>query len=132
MKKILSIGMLTLTLNAMPTNTTLSNQDNSSKTEKKRYVIDLDKELKEGKERGGISDIIKGIIPLGHNDEVTFLGKKVLISKGIKVYINDIYQETLKVIKRTLTIKTDNLSVGDVVTIKTKRDKVLVEKKVTK
>ena len=133
MKKYLLLIIIALNLNVMATETTQASENNISKEEKtKTYIIDLDKERKEADERGIVEDIIKGIIPLGHNDEVTFFGKKVLISRGIKVYINDVYQESIKVIKRTFTLKTADLKVGDKVTVKTKKGTPLVEKKVVK
>ena len=133
MTKYLLLGLLTFNLNVMAKTTVESKENNVSKEEKtKTYIIDLDKERKEADERGIVEDIIKGIIPLGHNDEVTFIGKKVLISRGIKVYINDVYQESIKVIKRTFTLKTADLKVGDKVTVKTKKGTPLVEKKVVK
>ena len=133
MTKYLLLGLLIFNLNVMAKTTVEAKENNNSKEEKtKTYIIDLDKERKEAKERGTIEDLIRGIIPLGHNDEVTFLGKKVLISRGIKVYINDVYQESIKVIKRTFTLKTADLKVGDKVTVKTKKGTTLVEKKVVK
>ena len=131
MKKYLLLTIIVFNLDAMATEITSSNENNSSKEETKTLKIDLDKERKEAKERGGFEDIIKGFIPLGHNDEVTFLGKKVLISRGIKVYINGIYKETIKVVNRMFTIKTSDLKVGDKITVKT-GDTTLVDKEVVK
>jgi len=108
------------------------NASNQETNVSKILTIDLEKEKKPSKERDGTFDIIKGIIPLGHNDEVTFIGKKVLILKPIKLYVNNILKKTIKSTKEILSIKTSELSVGDVVTIKSKKGTTLVRKKVVK
>jgi len=108
------------------------NASNQETNVSKILTIDLEKEKKPSKERDGTFDIIKGIIPLGHNDEVTFIGKKVLILKPIKLYVNNILKKTIKSTKEILSIKTSELSVGDVVTIKNKKGTTLVRKKVVK
>jgi hypothetical protein len=113
-------------------NTNDNNDSTIENNQTKRLVIDLDKEQIDVEERGTVEDIIKGIIPLGHNDEVTFLGKDVLIATPIKVYINDIYQQAIKVIDGVFTIKLSKLKDGDKVTIKNKKGNILVEKRVVK
>jgi hypothetical protein len=136
MKKEILIGLILLNVNVMATDIKV-NDNNSSKEElnnsKKKVIIDLDEEDAKNEERGGIDDIIRGIIPLGHNDEVTFWGKDVvLISSNIKVYINDIYQDAIEVIDGVFTIKSSQLNDGDTVTVKNKNGNTLVEKKVSK
>lgn len=116
----------------MASETKLSEESNTTKEESKKLEIDLDKEKKEAKKRGDAFDIIKGLIPLGHNDEVTFLGKKVLILKPIKLYVNGILKKTIKSTKEILNIKTSELTVGDIVVIKNGKGTKLVEKKVVK
>ena len=113
------------------------NENNSSTVElnisKKTVIIDLDEEDAENEDRGAVDDIIRGIIPLGHNDEVTFWGKDVvLISSNIKVYINDVYQEAIEVIDGVFTIKASKLNDGDTISVKNKNGNTLVEKKVNK
>ena len=132
MKKEIVIGLILLNINLMATDIKITD-NNLSKEEsnisKKRVIINLDEE---GDDRG-IGDIIKGIIPLGHNDEVTFWGKDVvLISSNIKVYINDVYQEAIEVIDGVFTIKASKLNNGDRVTIKSGNGNTLVEKRVEK
>ena len=128
-KQILLISLLTFNLNLMASDLNASNQETNVS---KILTIDLEEEKKPSKERDGTFDIIKGIIPLGHNDEVTFIGKKVLILKPIKLYVNNILKKTIKSTKEILSIKTSELSVGDVVTIKNKKGTTLVRKKVVK
>ena len=132
MKKEIVIGLILLNINLMATDIKITD-NNLSKEEsnisKKRVIINLDEE---GDDRG-IGDIIKGIIPLGHNDEVTFWGKDVvLISSNIKVYINDVYQEAIEVIDGVFTIKASNLNNGDRVTIKSGNGNTIVDKRVKK
>lgn len=127
MKKYLLIGLLlAFNINVMAVETHVL-----SEKKIKTLRIDLDKEQKENNERGVVSDIIKGVIPLGHNDEVTFFGKNVLISRGIKIYINGIYQKSIKVVNNMFTLQTSDLKVGDKVTVK-KRNTTLVDKEVVK
>jgi len=136
MKKEILIGLILLNVNLMAMDIKV-NENNSSTVEsnisKKRVIIDLDEEDAENEDRGAVDDIIRGIIPLGHNDEVTFWGKDVvLISSNIKVYINDVYQEAIEVIDGIFTIKASKLNDGDRVTIKSGNGNTLVEKKVNK
>ena len=136
MKKEILIGLILLNMNLMATDIKV-NDNNSSKeesnTSKKRVIIDLDEEDAENEDRGAVDDIIRGIIPLGHNDEVTFWGKDVvLISSNIKVYINDVYQEAIEVIDGVFTIKASKLNNGDTITVKNKNGNTIVEKKVNK
>ena len=135
MKKKILLGVILLNAMLIANNPQLNEDNNRSKTENnqtKKLVINLDEEQEDAEERGVVEDIIKGIIPLGHNDEVTFLGKDVLIATPIKVYINDIYQEAIKVIDGIFTIKASKLKDGDKVTIKNKKGNIVVEKKVEK
>jgi len=135
MKKKILLGVILLNAMLIANNPQLNEDNNRSKTENnqtKKLVINLDEEQEDAEERGVVEDIIKGIIPLGHNDEVTFLGKDVLIATPIKVYINDIYQEAIKVIDGIFTIKSSKLKDGDKVTIKNKKGNIVVEKKVEK
>ena len=136
MKKEILIGLILLNVNLMATDIKV-NDNNSSNEEsnksKKRVIIDLDEEDAENEDRGTVDDIIRGIIPLGHNDEVTFWGKDVvLISSNIKVYINNVYQDAIKVIDGVFTIKASKLNDGDTVTVKNKNGNTIVEKKVEK
>jgi len=132
MKKEIVIGLILLNINLMATDIKITDNNLSkeeSNVSKKSVIINLDEE---GDDRG-IGDIIKGIIPLGHNDEVTFWGKDVvLISSNIKVYINDVYQEAIEVIDGVFTIKASKLNDGDRVTIKSGNGNTLVEKRVEK
>lgn len=135
MKKILLLTLIAFNLNAVASEISSSSDNNTSKEETnqtKTLVIDLDKEKKDSKERDGAFDIIKGIIPLGHNDEVAFLGKKVLIAKPIKLYVNDVLKRTIRSVKEILSIQTSELAVGDTVTIKNRKGNTLMEKKVVK
>jgi hypothetical protein len=135
MKKEILLGVILLNAMLIANNPQLNEDNNRSKTENnqtKKLVINLDEEQEDAEERGVVEDIIKGIIPLGHNDEVTFLGKDVLIATPIKVYINDIYQEAIKVIDGVFTIKASKLKDGDKVTIKNKKGNIVVEKRVEK
>ena len=135
MKKYLLIGLITLSINVMATETVTREENNSSKTEQsnsKVLIIDLDKEAEENEQRGAIDDIIKGIIPLGHNDEVTFFGENVLLATPITITIVDKYNKIKKTLIDVFTIKTADLNVGDSIKIRNKRDVLLVEKKVTK
>ena len=136
MKTEILIGLILLNVNLMATDIKI-NENNSSTVElnisKKTVIIDLDEEDAENEDRGAVDDIIRGIIPLGHNDEVTFWGKDVvLISSNIKVYINDVYQEAIEVIDGVFTIKASKLNDGDMVTIKSGNGNTLVEKKIKK
>jgi hypothetical protein len=135
MKKYLLLGLMAFNLNAIgseisPTSHNKISKEGNNKT--KTLIIDLDKEKKDAKERGDAFDIIKGIIPLGHNDEVTFLGKKVLIARPVTLYVNDVLKKTIKNAKEILSIKTSELAVGDTVTIKNRKGTTLVEKKIVK
>ena len=132
MKKYLLLGLIAFNLNVMASETKLSDENNTTKEESQKFEIDLDKEKKEAKKRGDAFDVIKGLIPLGHNDEVTFLGKKVLILKPIKLYVNGVLKKTIKSTKEILNIKTSELTVGDIVVIKNGKGTKLVEKKVVK
>jgi len=135
MKKEILLGVILLNAMLIANNPQLNEDNNRSKTENnqtEKLVINLDEEQEDAEERGVVEDIIKGIIPLGHNDEVTFLGKDVLIATPIKVYINDIYQEAIKVIDGVFTIKASKLKDGDKVTIKNKKGNIVVEKRVEK
>ena len=136
MKTEILIGLILLNVNLMAMDIKVNENNSStveSNTSKKRVIIDLDEEDAENEDRGAVDDIIRGIIPLGHNDEVTFWGKDVvLISSNIKVYINDVYQEAIEVIDGVFTIKASKLNDGDMVTIKSGNGNTLVEKRVKK
>lgn len=112
--------------------TAVVSENNNSQAEKKSYIIDLDKEIKNDGLKGGAFETLRGLIPLGNNDEVAFVGKKLFIATPIKLYINGKINKTVKFLKGILTIKSSELAVGDSVTIKNRFGVKLVEKKVVK
>ena len=105
---------------------------NSKKEEPKKFLIDLDKEVKDDGLKGGVLETIRGLIPMGHNDEVSFIGKKLFIATPIKLYINGKWKATVKSIKGMFTIKGSEVKNGDKVVIKNRFDVKLVEKEVVK
>ena len=98
---------------------------------KKILVIDLDKAKEDGK-KGGASTILKGIISIGHNDEVQFIGENTLMARGITITITSKMNKLKKTLIDVFTIKTSDLAVGDTIRIKNRRGKVKVEQKVKK
>jgi len=107
--------------------------ENKSRTQKpKKIIIDLDKEIKDNGLKGGVFDTIRGFIPMGHNDEVSFIGKELFVATPIKLYINGKLKETIKSIKGIFTIKGSEVNNGDTVTIKNRFGTKLVEKRVKK
>lgn len=104
--------------------------NNNSNHSKKTYIIDLDKEVKDDGLKGGVFETIHGFIYKGNNDEVSFIGKKLFIATPIKLYINGKINETTKLIKGVLTIKTSELAAGDTVVIKNRFGTKLVEQEV--
>jgi len=107
-------------------------ENKSSKKEKKKILIDLDKEIKEDGLKGGVFETIRGIIPMGHNDEVSFIGKELFVATPIKLYINGKLKETVEIIKGIFTIKGSEINDGDTITIKNRFGTKLVEKRVKK
>jgi len=109
---------------------TIVKQEDNSSSSKKPYIIDLDKQVKDDGLKGGEFKTILGFIYKGNNDEVSFVGKKLFISTPIKLYINGKINETTKLIKGILTIKTSELAVGDTVVIKNRFGTKLAEHEV--
>ena len=56
--------------------------DKNKNEKPKKTIIDLDKEIKDDGLKGGAFETIRGLIPMGHNDEVSFIGKKLFIATG--------------------------------------------------
>ena len=106
---------------------------NKSKNQKpKKILIDLDKEIKDDGLKGGVFETIRGLIPMGHNDEVFFKGEKLFIATDIKLYINGKLKSTIKSVKGMFTIKGSEVNDGDRVVIKNRFNVKLMDKKVVK
>ena len=104
----------------------------SKKEEPKKILIDLDKEIKDDGLKGGVFETIRGLIPMGHNDEVSFSGKKLFIATDIKLYINGKWKATLKSAKGIFTIKGSEVNDGDKIVITNRFKKKLIEKEIVK
>ena len=130
MKKYIIAGVLLLS-----TTNLFANSNNYTtvieERGKKILVIDLDKAKEDGK-KGGASTILKGIISIGHNDEVKFIGENTLMARGITITITSKMNKLKKTLIDVFTIKTSDLAVGDTIRIKNRRGKVKVEQKVKK
>jgi hypothetical protein len=98
---------------------------------KKVLVVDLDKAKEDGKKGGG-STLLKGIISIGHNDEVKFIGENTLMARGVTITITTKMNKLKKTLVGIFTIKTSDLEVGDTIRIKNRRGKVKVEQKIVK
>jgi hypothetical protein len=107
-------------------------KNKSNNKEKKKIIIDLDKEIKKDGLKGGAFETIRGLIPMGHNDEVSFIGKELFIATPIKLYINDKLKATIKTFKGIFTIKGSEVENGDTITIKNRFGNKMVEKKIKK
>ena len=130
MKKYLIAGVILLSTANLFANTN-SYMTVIEERGKKVLVVDLDKGKEDGK-KGGASSILKGIISIGHNDEVKFIGENTLMARGITVTITSKMNKLKKTLVDVFTIKTSELAVGDTIRIKNKRGKVKVEQKVVK
>lgn len=131
MKKYIVAGVILLsTVNLFANNnnnyTTVIEEEG-----KKILVVDLDKAKEDGK-KGGTSTLLKGIISIGHNDEVKFIGENTLMARGITITITSKMNKLKKTLVDVFTIKTSDLEVGDTIRIKNRRGKVKVEQKVKK
>jgi len=141
MKKYILLGLIVLGASTIASDVKVVNENNSSeidsnqtkepKQEKKKVVIDLDKEKKESGLKGDDFKMICGFVKLGHNDEVSFKGKKLFLATPIQLFINGKLYATIRKPKDIFTLKTSILKVGDIITIKN-RFVTLVKKKVIK
>ena len=135
-KKLLVVGvsifLVTGCVNQEPKPNMTVKDRNISSQKSKRIIIDLDKEIKDDGLKGGVFDTIRGIIPMGHNDEVSFIGKELFVATPIRLYINGKLKATIKSIKGFFTIKGSEVNDGDTVTIKNRFGTKLVEKRVEK
>jgi len=129
MKKYIVVGVILLSTNLFANADTNSYSTVIEEQGKKVLVVDLDKAREDGKK--GASDILKGIISIGHNDEVKFVGENILTGKKITIIIKSKFNKIKKMLVNVFTIKTSELEVGDTIVIK-KRGKVRVEQKVQK
>jgi hypothetical protein len=129
-----SIFLVTGCTNKQPQATSVVKYENNNsiKKEKKKILIDLDKEIKDDGLKGGAFETIRGLIPMGNSDEVSFIGQKLFIATPIKLYINGKLKATIKSIKGMFTIKGSEVNNGDTVTFKNRFGVKLVEKKVVK
>ena len=131
MKKEIIIGVMLLTTNIFANTQVNSYTTIVQERGKKVLVVDLDKAKEDGK-KGGDSTLLKGIISIGHNDEVKFIGENTLMARGITITITSKMNKLKKTLVDVFTIKTSELAVGDTIRIKNKRGKVKVEQKVVK
>ena len=129
MKKYIVVGVILLSTNLFANADTNSYSTVIEEQGKRVLVVDLDKAREDGKK--GASDILKGIISIGHNDEVKFVGENILTGKKITIIIKSKFNKIKKMLVNVFTIKTSELEVGDTIVIK-KRGKVRVEQKVQK
>jgi len=131
-KKYIIVGVILLS-----TANLFANTNNNSYTTvivedgKSVLVIDLDKAKEDGKKGGG-SSLLKGIISIGNNDEVKFIGENTLMARGITITITSNLNQLKKTLEGVFTIKASDLAEGDIIRIKNRRDKVKVEQKVKK
>lgn len=132
MKKYIIVGVILLS-----TANLFANTNNNSYTTvivedgKSVLVIDLDKAKEDGKKGGG-SSLLKGIISIGNNDEVKFIGENTLMARGITITITSNLNQLKKTLVGVFTIKASDLAEGDIIRIKNRRGKVKVEQKVKK
>ena len=132
MKKYLIAGVILLsTVNLFANTNNNSYMTVIEERGKKVLVIDLDKAKEDGK-KGGASTLLKGIISIGHNDEVKFIGENTLMTRGITITITSKMNKLKKTLVDVFTIKISDLTVGDTIRIKNKRGKVKVEQKIVK
>ena len=129
MKKYIVVGVILFSTNLFANTDTNSYSTVIEEQGKRVLVVDLDKAREDGKK--GASDILKGIISIGHNDEVKFVGENILTGKKITIIIKSKFNKIKKMLVNVFTIKTSELEVGDTIVIK-KRGKVRVEQKVQK
>jgi len=131
-KKYIIVGVILLS-----TANLFANTNNNSYTTvivedgKSVLVIDLDKAKEDGKKGGG-SSLLKGIISIGNNDEVKFIGENTLMARGITITITSNLNQLKKTLEGVFTIKASDLAEGDIIRIKNRRGKVKVEQKVKK
>jgi len=131
-KKYIIVGVILLS-----TANLFANTNNNSYTTvivedgKSVLVIDLDKAKEDGKKGGG-SSLLKGIISIGNNDEVKFIGENTLMARGITITITSNLNQLKKTLVGVFTIKASDLAEGDIIRIKNRRGKVKVEQKVKK
>jgi hypothetical protein len=130
-KKYIIVGVILLTTNLFANVNKNSYTTVIAERGKKILVIDLDKAKEDGK-KGGASTLLKGIISIGHNDEVKFIGENTLMARGITITITSKMNKLKKTLVDVFTIKTSELAVGDTIRIKNKRGKVKVEQKIVK
>jgi len=130
-KKEIIIGVMLLTTNIFANTQVNSYTTIVQERGKKVLVIDLDKAKEDGK-KGGASTLLKGIISIGHNDEVKFIGENSLMARPITITITSKMDKLKKTLVNIFTIKTSDLAVGDTIRIKNRRGKVKVEQKVKK
>jgi len=131
MKKYIVAGVLSMSINLFANINTNSYSSIIEERGKNVLVVDLDKAKEDGK-KGGASTILKGIISIGHNDEVKFIGENSLMARPITITITSKMNKLKKTLVDVFTIKTSDLAVGDTIRIKNKRGKVKVEQKVKK
>ena len=132
MKKYLIAGVILLsTANLFASSNSNNYMTVIEERGKKILVVDLDKGNEDGK-KGGASTILKGIISIGHNDEVKFIGKNTLMARGITVTITNSVNKVKKTLAGIFSIKTSDLAVGDTITIRNRLDTVMVEQTIVK
>lgn len=130
MRKQILIGLSVSIFLVMGCSNQVSQPTLDTKVEKKRIVIDLDKEIKEDGLKGGTFETIRGSISLGNNDEVAFIGDELFIATPVSLYNNGNLQSSIKSAKGMFIIRTMELKKGDVITIKNRFGTTLVEKRV--
>lgn len=131
MKKYIIVGVILLSTANLFANTNNSYTTVIVEDGKNVLVIDLDKAKEDGKKGGG-SSLLKGIISIGNNDEVKFIGENTLMARGITITITSNLNQLKKTLEGVFTIKASDLAEGDIIRIKNRRGKVKVEQKVKK
>ena len=143
MKKQLFMGLVLLLVvgcshNSVTPSPSVKNQENqavsshSTNKKPKKILIDLDKEVKENGLKGGDFETIRGLILMGHNDEVSLKGEKLFMATPIRLYINGKLKATINSFEDMFKINGLEVNNGDVVVIKNRFNVELVNKRIVK
>jgi len=135
MKRKLFIGLgisIFLLIGCSPQSpkSTLNNENNRTI---KRFLIDVDKEIKKSSLKGLILGSTKeDILSIGNNDEVSFVGKEVFLATPIYLLINGERKKIILSSEDELVVKGSRVTDGDTIVIKNRFGKQLIKRKVEK
>jgi len=130
MKYYLWLFLLSIFLLNAEENGMVSNENNSSKIENNKIIVDLDKELTNSTRGKNDNSVIEGSLYVNDNDEVSFKGEILLEKSPVTVSFGD--NDEVSFTSNTFTVKTMELKNNMHIIMKDKNGTIFVNQVVRK